>query len=208
MANIGMAGMGDNAVENNGLIWIGDDGANTFTFTNLAAQPVPITLIMWDFPDNDYEASFMNVRNPKISYSLPFTNNTVTISVENGISGGWATLNEHLTTLSPMGQVYNTWGEFTTGDYATVDVSRLVNMGGNVQSIQVETGCLSDMDWCAFHCKDDANECGDSGSYDLLQCTPDINPNAATGTDDGTNPEGGCMGWDNGGHLDIALGNY
>lgn len=208
MTNIGMAGQGENHFGSNGYIWIGDDGPNTFTFTNRAAQNVPITLIMWDFPPNDYEASFMNVRAPKISYSLPNVGDSVTISLENGISGGWSTLNEHLTTLSQYGQIFNTWGEFTTGQYATVDVSRLVNMGGNVQTVNVATGCVADMDRCSFHCKNGANSCGDSGSYDLLNCSPDSNPNASTGTYDGINPEGGCQGWSNGGHLDIALGNY
>lgn len=208
MSNIGMAGMGDNIVGNNGYIWIGNDGPNTFTFTNTAAQNVPITLILWDFPANDYEASFMNVRRPKISYSLPNPGASVTISLGNGISGGWSTLNEHLTTLSQYGQIYNTWGEFTTGDFATVDVSRLVNMGGNIQSVHVPSGCTTDMNMCSFHCKNGANTCGDSGTYDLLNCTPDVNPNASTGTYDGINPEGGCMGWNGGGHLDISLSNY
>lgn len=208
MYNIGMAGMGDNVVGNNGYIWIGDDGPNTFTFTNNAAEEMPITLIIWDFADGDYESSFMNVRRPKISYSLPYVGSSVTISLANGISGGWSALNNHVTTLSQYGQVYNTWGEFTTGEWATVNVSRLVNMGGNQLSVNVATGCVADMNMCSFHCKWGANECGESGSYDLLQCTPDVNPNASYGTWDGINPEGGCMGWTNGGHLDVGLGSY
>lgn len=208
MNDIGMAGMGDNIFGNNGYIWIGDDGPNTFTFTNAAAQALPMTLILWDNPVGDYQSSFMNVRTPKISYSLSNVGDSVTISLANGISGGWATLNNHVTTLSQYGQVFNTWGEFTTGDYATVDVSREVNMGGNIQSIQVATGCVADMNLCSFQCNNGQNSCGDSGTYNLLGCTPDVNPNSSTGTYDGINPEGGCMGWANGGHLDVTLGSY
>ena len=206
MSSIGMAGMGDNVVGNNGYIWIGDDGPNTFTFTNNAGDGSPITLIMWDFPIDDYEASFMNVRNPKVSYSLPSPGDSVTISLQNGISGGWSSLNNRQTTLSQFGQIYNTWGEFTTGDSATVNISRLVNMSGNQYSVSVPGGCRADMDMCSFHCKNGVNECGESETYDLLGCTPDVNPNSSYGTYDGINPEGGCQGWSNGGHLDISLG--
>lgn len=168
---------------------------------------MPITLILWDFSGIDYGASFMNVHKPQISYSLPKPGNSVTISIENGISGGWSTLNNHRTTLSEYGQVKNTWGEFTTRSFATVDISRLVNMSGNSRTINVSGGCVSDMNTCSFHCKHDLNQCGESGSYELLDCDPNTNPNASTGTYYAGNPEGGCMGWNNGGHLDIILGN-
>lgn len=205
MSSIEMAGVGINAAESNGNIWIGEDGPNTFTFTNNADPPAPVTLVMWDNPEGDFGSSFMNDRIPKITYSLEAAGDSVTISLENGVSGGWSGLYNRMTTLSAYGQIYNTWGEFTTGDYATVDVSREVNMSGNTMSVSVETGCKADMDNCSFQCKDGANECGDPGTYDLLNCSPDTNPNAATGTVDGVNPEGGCMGWDNGGHLDIEF---
>lgn len=45
MARVGMAGMGDNVLEDNRHIWIGDDGPNTFQFTNKASEG-PITLIL------------------------------------------------------------------------------------------------------------------------------------------------------------------
>ncbi|KFH48517.1 hypothetical protein ACRE_006700 [Hapsidospora chrysogenum ATCC 11550] len=206
MANIGMAGMGDNVFGNNGYIWVGNDGPNTFTFTNRGSAPT--TLILWDNPQGDYESSFMNVRRPKVSYSLPNSGDSVTISLGNGISGGWSTLTGRATTLSRWGQIYNTWGEFTTGDWATVDVSRLVNMRGDGLSVRVATGCLTNMDTCSFHCKNNANECGESGTYDLVNCDPATNPFAAVGTWDGINPEGGCQGWTNGGHLDVSLGTW
>ncbi|KAG9256201.1 uncharacterized protein F5Z01DRAFT_498460 [Emericellopsis atlantica] len=207
MNNIGMAGMGDNPFWNNGYIWIGDDGSNRFRFTNTGG--VPRTLILWDFADGDYQSSFMNVRRPKISYSLPSSGSSVTISVGSGISLGYATLNNRQTTLSRWGQIFNTWGEATTGNgwpgSATIDVSRLVNMNGNPQSVRV-AGCLADMEWCSFQCKNGLSECGESGSYDLLRCTPDVNPDSGTGWVNG-NPEGGCYGWDNGGDIYINLGN-
>ncbi|KAH6871417.1 hypothetical protein B0T10DRAFT_450427 [Thelonectria olida] len=208
MSTIGMAGQGTNAVSNNGNIWIGGDGPNTFTFTNQASSPsnVPVTLILWDNPPNDYQSSFMNVRTPKISYSLPNVGNSVTISLANGVSGGWAALNNHATTISQYGQIYNTWGEFTTGSYATVDVSRLVNMGGNTMSVKVSTGCVSNMNTCVFTCYN-GNTCGTSGSYQLVNCAAGSQPGASYGMYDG-NPSGGCQGWSNGGHLDISLGRF
>ncbi|KAI6781614.1 uncharacterized protein J7T54_005325 [Emericellopsis cladophorae] len=191
MNNIGMAGMGDNPFWNNGYIWIGDDGPNRFRFTNTGG--VPMTLILWDFANGDYQSSFMNVRRPKISYSLPGSGSSVTISVASGITLAYATLNNRQTTLSRWGQIFNTWGEATTGNgwpgSATINVSRLVNMNGNPQS-----------------CKNGLSECGESGSYDLLRCTPDVNPDSGTGWLNG-NPEGGCYGWDNGGDIYISLGN-
>ncbi|KAH8886070.1 hypothetical protein GQ53DRAFT_348289 [Thozetella sp. PMI_491] len=208
MSDIGMYSQGSNSYTSNGNIWIGSNGPNTFTFTNNATSPSPVsvTLIMWDNPPLDYVSSFMNVRTPKVSYSLPNVGDSVTISVANGISGGWAALNNHVTTLSQYGQIYNTWGEFTTGDYATVDVSREVNMGGNIMSIKVSTGCVSDMNTCVFQCKS-GNTCGESLTYDLVNCTSGSQTGATYGLYNG-NPSGGCQGWSNGGHIDVSLGRY
>ncbi|KAK7750497.1 hypothetical protein SLS62_007576 [Diatrype stigma] len=212
ISSIGMADQGLNPTTNNGLIWIGNDGDYTFTFTNAAgyagADNVPVTIVIWNFPAYDYEASFMNVRQPQISYSLPMTNSSVTISVARDISGGFAALQNHNTALSQYGQVDNTWGEFTTGDYATVDVSRLVNMAGNAMDITVrDNGCVASMDRCVFECKNGADSCGDSGTYDLLGCDNGSQPGATYGSYDGVNPDGGCQGWGANGHLDIVLRN-
>jgi hypothetical protein len=201
-----MAGQGINARSPNGNVWIGNDGPNRFTFTNRASSPSPVsvTLILWDQAPGDYQASFMNVRRPKISYSLPNVGDSVTVSLANGVSGGWAALTDHATTLSQYGQISNTWGEFTTGNSATVDVSRLVNMGGNKMSIKVSTGCVSNMNTCVFTCKS-GNTCGTSGSYDLTNCANGSQPGASYGVWDG-NPSGGCQGWSNGGgSLAISL---
>ncbi|RYP16834.1 hypothetical protein DL765_004855 [Monosporascus sp. GIB2] len=210
MSRIGMANQGVNPTWNNGLIWIGNDGEYTFTFTNAASYPgvehVPLTVIIWNFPPGDFEASFMNVRQPQISYSLPRTGDSVTISVARDVSGAFGALYGRTTTLSQWGQLYNTWGEFTTGDWATVDVSRLVNMGGNDMEITVrDNGCVSDMNRCSFWCKNNMLTCGESGTYDLVNCQPGSQPGATYGSWDGINPDGGCQGWGNRGHLDIVL---
>lgn len=207
MSSIGMYGQGTNAVSNNGAVWIGDDGANTFTFTNDATSPsdVGVILILWEA--TSYESSFVTAVAPAISYSLPNVGDSVTISVANSISGAWAALNNHATVLSEYGQIYNTWGEFTTGDYATVDVSREVNMSGNNMTITVQdTGCVSDMDTCVFICNS-GTTCGDSGTYSLENCAAGSQDGASYGTYDG-NPSGGCTGFSDGGHLDILLQRY
>ena len=208
MANIGMAGQGANSQTNNGNIWLGTDGPNQFTFTNNAVNPspVPVTIIVWYNAPGDYTSSFMNVRTPMISYSLPNIGDSVTVSLANGVSGGFASLNNHETTLSQYGQIYNTWGEFTSGNYATVDISREVNMGGNVMSINTSGGCYSDMNTCVFTCKG-GNTCGESGTYDLTNCANGSQPGATYGLY-GDNPSGGCQGWTNGGQLQISLGLY
>ncbi len=46
MQNINMAFTGINSYSNNGKIWIGNDGPNTFTFKNMAGG-VPVTLVIW-----------------------------------------------------------------------------------------------------------------------------------------------------------------
>ncbi|KAJ1326461.1 hypothetical protein MN608_07908 [Microdochium nivale] len=205
MSKIGMAGVGANSKSSSSKIWIGTNGPNKFTFKN-SGTGAPVTLILWDFPPSDFEASFMNVRRPKISYSLPKPGDSVTISVANGVSGAFSHLAGHKTKLSQWGQVYNTWGEFTTGPYATVDVSRLVNTGGNGIAIKVENnGCKSHFTKCYFDCKNAAaKSCGESGTYNLVNCKPGSQPGATLGWLNG-NPEGGCQGFANGGKLTVDL---
>ncbi len=150
----------------------------------------------------------MNVRRAQVSYSLPTAGASVTVSAARDVSGGFAALYGHNTRLSQWGQLYNTWGEFTTGQWATVDVSRLVNMGGNAMEITVRNnGCVSDMNRCSFWCRGDSNECGDSGSYDLVGCDSGSQPGANYGSYDGINPDGGCGGWGDNGHIDVVLRN-
>lgn len=202
MSSIGMAGQGANENVSNGHIWIGDDGPNTFTFTNQAK--VPLVLVLWDFLPNGYQAAFMNVRRPKVSYSL-HNRDEVTVSVANGVSGGWSTLVNSETRLTQHGLIDNTWGEFTTGEHATVDISREVNMSGTGIAVRTSGDCTSDMDTCVFVCRS-GTTCGESGTYELLNCQPGSQPGAAYGTFANA-ASGGCQGWSNGGRLQVTLGS-
>lgn len=202
MSAIGMYAQGVNSYSNNNNIWVGGDGPNLFTFT--ANAGVDVTLIFWANPNGDYSSSFMNVRQPMVSYSLS-DGQQITISMANGLSAGWAGLYNDITTLSEYGQVYNTWGEVTTGDSATVDVSREVNMGGNGMSITLDSGCVSNMNTCVFECNS-GNACGDSGTYSLVDCAAGSQPGASYGLYDG-NPSGGCQGFSNGGHMSVSFTN-
>jgi len=118
----------------------------------------------------------------------------------NGVSGAFAGLYNDITILNQYGQVYTTWGEVTTGDYATIDVSREVNMGGNTMSINLDSGCVSNMNTCSFACNN-GNTCGASGTYEMLGTG---GQNCAYGVYDG-NPSGGCQGFSNGGHVTVYL---
>ncbi|KAK2616310.1 hypothetical protein QQS21_000744 [Conoideocrella luteorostrata] len=203
MASIGILGQGVNAMSDSGRIWIGEGGPNTFTFKNDADGP--LIVVLWDFPPSDYEASFMNARHAAVSSSLPRKGDRVVVSLANGVSGGWSALVNQNTKLSQYGQIDNTWGEFTTGNYATVDISREVNMRGTSMSVRTSGGCVSDMNRCVFVCKS-GDKCGESGSYTLQDCQPGSQPGANYWTDN-VNASGGCQAWSNGGHLEITLGN-
>lgn len=200
MANIGFKSQGQNSFSNNNAIWVGTDGPNKFVFTNNANAPV--TVVMWHA--TDYQSSFVNAVPAAITYSLAKQGDSVTISTANGVSGAWSSLVNRQTTLSQYGQVFNTWGEFTSGNFATVDVSREVNMGGNPMGIVVtNNGCQSNMGRCVFQCKS-GNSCGEKNTYNLVNCENGSQPGATHGTRDGQ-PEGGCQGWTNGGTLKITL---
>lgn len=197
-----MAGQGYNSYSSISQIWIGNDGPNIFTFQNLG-DGGNVTLIIWNNPPFDYQSSFMNVRLSQVSYSLGI-GDAVNISMANGISGGWAGLYNEVTTLSQYGQINNTWGEFTTGSYATVDVSREINMAGNGMSIDLDSGCVSNLDTCSFQCVS-GNTCGESGTYILADCDGGSQPGATYGTDSTGNPSGGCQGFSNGGHMNVTF---
>lgn len=212
MSKIGMAGQGFNIQAPSGKtfnnqapsgdIWVGNQGPNKFVFTNNAAGPV--TVIVWNMPPGDFQSSFMNARKAQVSFSLAKPGQSVTVSIANGVSGGFAHLISGKTTLSPNGQVFNTWGEFTTGGpTATVDVSRLVNMSGNAMSIKT-SNCVSDMNTCVFTCKN-GNTCGLKNEYNLLNCAPGSQTGANFGLRD-NQPEGGCNGFPNGGTIQVSLG--
>lgn len=203
MSAIGMYAQGVNSYSNNGQIWIGSDGPNIFTFT--ANAGVDVNLIFWANPTGDYSSSFMNIRQPQISYSLA-EGQQLTVSMANGLSGAGAGLYNDVTPLTPYGQIDNTWGEVTTGAYGTVDVSREVNMGGNGMSITLhDSGCVSDMNTCVFQCRS-ANTCGDSGSYTLVNCAAGSQSGATFGLY-GADPSGGCQGFSNRGQMSVSFTN-
>ncbi|TQW00875.1 cysteine synthase [Cordyceps javanica] len=206
MSNIGFGSMGKNNGGNNGAIWVGNDGHTTFTFVNRADEggPATITVVVW--LQTDGQSSFVNVRQPYVTWSLPNTGDSVTVSMAQGISGAFAALNHRITILKD-GQVFNTWGEWSTGPYATVDVSREPNMGGNRMEIQTSGGCHANMDRCVFKCKN-GNRCGRSGEYYLQNCEPGSQGgNPHIGYDQWGNPSGGCGGLENGGHATVEFHN-
>lgn len=203
MSNIGMASTGINSYSNNGLIWIGSDGPNTMTFHNLAGG-VPVTLVVWYDAPGDYSASFMGSEQAYVTFSLTGDLSSVTISLANGVSGGFAGLYNELTDLTAYGQINNTWGEFTTGADATIDVSREINMNGNGMSINVSTGCVSNLSRCYFGCIDGNSGCWEANTYQLYNCEPTSQTGATYGLDAGQ-PSGGCQGWSNGGQIDITF---
>lgn len=162
--NIGFAGQGTNPTTSSSPFWIGHEGPNTLDFTNDAATDVVLT--MWYREAGDDGASFVEANAPLITYSLA-AGASVTISAADGVSGGWSGVYYGSTVLTKYGQIANTWGEFTTGQYGTVDVSRLVNMDGNSMSIKTNGGCTTDMSTCVYQCKS-----GKSLGRNLVQMSP------------------------------------
>lgn len=207
MSKIGMAGQGQNSLSPNGKAWIGTQGPYTFKFTNNAIHPhaEPVTLILWTWEHaGDYQAMCVNVRAPKISVSLPKPGDSITISLAEGVTGAFASLDGHSTTLNQYGQVHNTWGEFNTrGSGATFDISREVHSKGHAMDIRGSNGCLSNLKTCVFLCKDpNAKSCGKAGDYHIVNCGGG-NPGAHS---ENGGADGGCSGWGNHGkHLDVLL---
>ncbi|KAM3505399.1 hypothetical protein MY11210_007990 [Beauveria gryllotalpidicola] len=203
MSDIGFGSMGMNSDGDNGVIWVGDDGHTTFTFCNRAEDDY-MTVVVW--LQTDGESSFVNVRQPYVTWSLPSHGDSVTVSMAPGISGAFAALHRHVTVLRD-GQVFNTWGEWSTGPYATVDVSREPNMAGNRIEIETSGGCRANMDRCVFKCID-GNRCGASGEYYLEDCGAGSQlGNPHIGFDHQGNPTGGCGGIENGGHVHVDFHN-
>ena len=194
------------------LISLSPSGPNLFTFIN--ASPSPVILILWHAPPTDPQSSFMNVRQPQVSYSLPEHGSAVDISVANGVPGGWAALYIGRTKLTEYGQVGNTFGEFNSGDWATADVSRLVDMHGDGMLIRVfgkgverdregEPLCVSDLSRCVYVCSEEGVEsCGEAGTYELVNCE---GPYREKSIGPDGNPTGGCQGWSFGGRLEVIF---
>ncbi|KAH9902348.1 hypothetical protein F4778DRAFT_737306 [Xylariomycetidae sp. FL2044] len=206
MQQITMAYQGLNRKNgNNGnLIWIGNDGPNTFTIQNKAQTST--ILVVWYEPDGDHQSSCMSARQPWISYTMK-AGSPLTISLKSGISGGLSTIYPGTTKLNHAGQIAETWIEFTSGDDATVDVTRIVNKNGQKMSAKVKgTGCVTNMEVCSFQCKDSSRDwCGEHLEVELKDCEPGSQDGANVSYPNG-DPQGGCKGWTNGGHVDISVG--
>jgi len=181
LTTLGFVSCGINAVTNNGAVWLGADGPYTNDFQNNSTEPIILTI--WTGA-----TSWVNANQPQITVSLP-PGSLQTVSFANGVSGAWAGV--YPTTKLVMGQVSETWGEFTfSGIYTTVDVSREVNMNG--RGMRVETPqCLTDMATCVFVCTDGTTTCKDN--YNLVNCAPGSQPGANFGTYGGK-ASGGCSG--------------
>lgn len=140
-------------------------GTNTLTFTNNAADE--LVIVVWDSTVG-YQASFVKSCQAIITESIQ-PGETVTYNLDGYTSGAFAPIYSD-TTMSEWGQIMNTWGEFTFGQWGTFDVSREVYATGRNVSMVSDT-CTSDMDNCVFKCNDaSAESCGVAGSYALNNC--------------------------------------
>jgi hypothetical protein len=168
-------------------IWVGGDGKYKAVFKNSSGKHV--ILVAWN-EQFSYNSSFVVNHQPRLTVSMN-PGASVTVSFSKSMSGAWSGI--YPQTAMHLGQVGNTWGEFTTGQSATADVSREVNMNGNSMSIKTPGGCTSSMNECVFVCKS-GNTCGDSGTYALKNTGGhDCNHGGTTSA-----PSGGCQGWPHG----------
>lgn len=196
MSNIGMAGHGSNPT-GNAPVWVGSNGNSVFRFHNRAG--VAIILIFWNGKGN----SFVSGRAPDISYSIP-NGGDVTLSLNDNLAGAFAAIYAQRTSLNNAGQIWNTWGEWSTGAGGTLDVTREPNMHGNGIQIHTNNGCNSQwangVSQCAFTCTQITNSqydsCYQSGTYRLDNCANGSQPGASSGYDPGAGGDsGGCQGW-------------
>lgn len=135
MSRIGVAGQGVNSEKRTGDAWISNRGRYTITFTSTSSSPLTVVLWTWDKED-DYTANSVNVRQPKISVSLPKKGRSVTVSLDVDVTGGFSVLNAGETKLNQHGQIFNTWGEFSTGDSkANIDISEQVSSHGSAVAV-------------------------------------------------------------------------
>ena len=80
-------------------------------------------------------------------------------------------------------------------------------MSGHPMHIELDSGCISDLETCVFQCKDGSNTCWEAGTYELANCVPAEEggqPGAANGSNYGQ-PSGGCQGFENGGHINVTF---
>jgi len=183
---MGLFSLGVNAKSHTekAVAWLGDSGTGTQTnFTNKAKDT--ITVVLWHLPLGDYAAMCMNVKQPQITHTLK-PGESVLVTIADGVSGAFSAVYPQ-TKINFAGQISNTWGEFTTGPYGTVDVSREVAPEGNGMSITTSTGCKSDFKSCFFACTalNAQGVCGEAGTYKLHNCPEQS---------DASGMNGGCPG--------------
>lgn len=130
--------------------------------------------------------SWVNVIQPHITASIP-AGQSIWVSFADGASGAFTAVYGDTTLVN--GQLSNTWGEFTFGQWGVVDVSREVKMDGHGLSI-VGPSCTTDMDTCVFKCSS-GNVC--TFDYVLENCANGSQPGANYGIHEGA-PSGGCGG--------------
>lgn len=185
---LGFTSCGTNSHSSAGAdVWIGKDGPYTNEFCNHSGED--IILAVWG-PDG----SWVNAVAPLITISIP-KGASRTLSFSNTFSGAMAAIYEDTELVN--GQVSNTWVEWTTGEYGTIDVSREVNMDGHNVSV-VGPQCTTDMDTCVFVCPDGQTTC--TYGYILKNCEIGSQPGANYGTYAGS-PSGGCSGMGDSAHI-------
>jgi hypothetical protein len=189
LRSLGLKTPGINAFENNGKLWVGEDGRFKFRLRNTSDQP--IIVLFWVGG-----SGWLNDQVAEVEQSLE-PGESVNISTGEEVrSGAFSAIYDD---TKVEGQIYNTWGEFTVapGKFSNINVSRQPYMGGHGLEIQTPSGCQADMERCSFVCKNGLDRCGLPGEYELIGCTPDMNPGAGTGTFWGQ-PSGGCNMGDEG----------
>lgn len=192
LTTLGLSALGLNPTSPGGHAWIGSDGPYTNEFINQSGED--LVLCIWGVA-----GSWVNAIPPQITISIP-SGSSQTISFPDGSTGAWAPI--YSDTKLVMGQLSETWGEFTFGQWGVVDVSREVNMKGRNMSI-VGPQCTTDMDTCVFVCPDGQDVC--TFGYQLLNCGPGSQPGANYGLHEGS-PSGGCGGMGSSAALKTYLG--
>jgi hypothetical protein len=177
---------GKNPTSSNDFAWLGEDGPWTNEMVNKAG--CDLTLVLWK--KDAGAAMFVQTSQPYLTVKIP-AGKSITVSLADGVSGAYTAIYPDTEWATP-GFLRNTLGEFTTGKYATFDVSRETSMNGHPMTIETP-GCTSTMEDCVFKCTkfDEGDWCGTAGSYELVK------GNAATcnmGLHDGQ-PTGGCQGF-------------
>ncbi|KAF1983185.1 hypothetical protein K402DRAFT_338941 [Aulographum hederae CBS 113979] len=182
---------GVNPTTSSAPVWLGADGPYVNDFENVSGEP--LILVIWG-----PQGSWINAVQPHISISMP-NGSSQPVSFADGASGAWSTI--YPDTAMVNGQISETWGEFTFGQWGVVDVSREVNMEGHSMSI-IGPKCTSDMSQCVFRCIE-GTTC--LTGYELHNCENGSQDGANYGTYAGA-PSGGCGGMGESATIKTLLG--